>query len=327
MKRIHAGVLLIALMALFPLAAQAKTLRLGLITPPSHQWTLSAQAMAKQVREESNGELDILVFPSGQLGSEAQMVQMMQRGALDMAFLAAGELANREPDFAALFAPYLVETPQQARELLQGDSARKLLAEGRRLGLVGLGFGMAGLRQIVVRGEVNSIDDLAGRKIRTMPVQPERDFWNKIGAAPTPIPLPALYDAFANGQVDGMQIDFEGTWNTRYLDYAGTVIQSNHMMLPMIAVASARTWKGLSEDERALLNKRVGAHLDALFDTYADIDARYLAKIRNESDVPVITVGRDFFGNGVDLWYREWREKAPLLKALEKEAAAIRGEQ
>ncbi len=327
MKKIQPRLLLIALLTCLPLLGQAKTLRLGLITPPSHQWTLSAQAMAKQAREESQGKLDILVFPSGQLGSEAQMVQMMQRGALDMAFLAAGELANREPDFAALFAPYLVDTPQQARELLQSDTARKLLAEGQRLGLVGLGFGMAGLRQIVVRGEVDSVDDLAGRKIRTMPVQPERDFWNKIGAAPTPIPLPALYDAFANGQVDGMQIDFEGTWNTRYLDYAGTVIQSNHMMLPMIAVASARSWKALSEDERTLLRELVEEHLDGLFDTYADIDARYLARIRKESKVPVITVGRDFFGEGVDLWYQEWREKAPLLKALEKEAAAIRGEE
>ncbi|MCH2557588.1 MAG: TRAP transporter substrate-binding protein [Alcanivorax sp.] len=326
MKTTQRFLLMAVLMVALPLFGHAKTLRLGLITPPSHQWTLSAQALSDELKAASEGQLEILVFPSGQLGSEAQMVQLMQRGALDMAFLAAGELANRRPDFAALFAPYLVETPEQARQLLQGETAARLLDEAHSLGLEGLGFGMAGLRQIVMRGEVRDVEDLAGHKIRTMPVQPERDFWNKIGAAPTPIPLPALYDAFANGQVDGMQIDFEGTWNTRYLDYAGTVIESNHMMLPMIAVASARSWQTLSEEDRALISKLVARHLNGLFDTYADIDTRYLAKIREESDVPVLTVDRAFFGDGVDRWYEEWRQKAPLLKDLEKEAGRIRGD-
>lgn len=324
MRTIQRCLFLMTLIVALPGVSQAKALRLGLITPPSHQWTQSAQALAEEVKAESGGELQILVFPSGQLGSEAQMVQLMQRGALDMAFLAAGELANRRPNFAALFAPYLVDNPQQARQLLHGDTAGKLLDEATQLGLVGLGFGMAGLRQIVMRGEVQSVEDLAGRKVRTMPVAPERDFWSKIGAAPTPIPLPALYDAFANGQVDGMQIDFEGTWNTRYVDYAGTVVQSNHMMLPMIAVASARAWQALSEHDRSLLGGAVAKHLDGLFDTYAEIDARYLVKIREQSDVPVLTVNRSFFGDGVDRWYEEWRDKAPLLKELEKEANKIR---
>ncbi|MDO6805623.1 hypothetical protein Q4595_24425, partial [Wenyingzhuangia sp. 1_MG-2023] len=101
----------------------------------------------------------------------------------------------------------------------------------------GLGYGMAGFRQIVMRDEVHSVDDLKGKKVRTIPIAPERDFWVKIGAAPTPIPLPGLYDAFANGQVDGMQIDFEGTWNARYLASAGSVIHSSHMLLPMVGVA------------------------------------------------------------------------------------------
>ncbi|KAF0809752.1 TRAP dicarboxylate transporter- DctP subunit [Alcanivorax sp. S71-1-4] len=310
-------------LSFLPLTGQAKTLRLGVITPPSHQWSKGAQAFADEVKARSNGELEVLVFPSGQLGSEAQMLQLLQRGGLDMAFLAAGELANRRPSFAALFAPYIVETPEQARALLQGETATKMLEDVRPLGLVGLGYGMAGLRQIVMRGDVQSVDDLRGRKVRTMPIEPERDFWLKLGAAPTPIPLPALYDAFANGQVDGMQIDFEGSWNTRYIDNAGTVIESNHMMLPMVGVASARVWSSLSDGERDLLSELAAKHLDQILRVYADIDRDYLAKIR-DAGVPVLTVHRDFFGPGVDRWYEEWRARAPVLKDLEADAEAIR---
>lgn len=313
--------LLVAALAL-PSAVIAKTLRLGIITPPSHQWTKTAQSLADELKAATDGELEMAIFPAGQLGNEAAMMQQLQSGALDMAFLAAGEVANRSPNFSALFAPYLVHTPTQGRDLLQGPTAQGMLGELNKLGLVGLGYGMAGMRQIVMKGEVNSVADLAGRKIRTMPVAPERDFWEKVGAAPTPIPLPALYDAFANGQVDGMQIDFEGTWNTRYLDHADTVIESSHMMLPMVAVASGRSWQSISEEQRALIQATVTDKLSAMFDAYQKIDEQYLAEIKN-AGAHVIQVDRAFFGEAVDAWYSEWRGKAPALEQLEQDAKSL----
>lgn len=323
MKGIKRFALAIAACLTLPASvAVAKDLRLGIITPPSHQWAKSAEAFAKDVAEASGGNLKVLVFPSGQLGNEAQMLQQMQSGALDMAFLAAGEVANRRADFSALFAPYLVSTPMQASKLLRGPTATKMLDELRTVGLVGLGYGMAGMRQVVMRGKVTGVDDFKGRKVRTMPVEPERDFWVKVGAAPTPIPLPSLYDAFANGQVDGMQIDFEGTWNTRYLDNAGTVIESGHMMLPMVAVASARNWQALSADEQAMLRKLVTKHLDSMVQSYETIDRDYLDKIKG-AGANVVKADRKFFGAAVDAWYTEWRAKAPSLQALEKEAAGL----
>ncbi len=322
MKTITGYLSMLLVVLLLPTMACADTLRLGLITPPSHQWTLAAKAFADDLEKSSDGKLKVLIFPSGQLGNEAQMLQQLQTGALDMAFLTAGEMANRRPDFAALFAPYLVNTPEDAMFLLHGETATGMLTELKTLGLVGLGYGMAGFRQIVMRNEVHSVDDLKGKKVRTIPIEPERDFWIKIGAAPTPIPLPGLYDAFANGQVDGMQIDFEGTWNARYLDYAGSVIYSSHMLLPMVGVASGKRWNGLSGADRQLIKSLVGKHLDKVFSIYSDLDQSYLDKIKT-SKVPVTKVGREFFGDAVDRWYQEWRVKAPALKALEAEAAAL----
>ena len=305
-----------------PYFAQARDLRLGIITPPSHQWSKSAEAVAGDLAAGTAGRLKILVFPSGQLGTEAQMLQQLQSGALDFAFLAAGEVANRRADFAALFAPYLADSTSKARHLLTGPTATRMLDELSSVGLVGLGYGMAGLRQILMRGKIVTRDDLAGRKIRVMPIEPERDFWRKVGAAPTPIPLPSLYDAFANGQVDGMQIDFENAWNVRYLDNAGTVIESNHMMLPMVVVASARNWRALSTDDQALVRQIIGKRLGEMFEIYETLDRDYLQKIR-ASGANVIRVDRRFFGSAIDDWYAEWRAKAPSLQSLELEASAL----
>lgn len=303
-------------------AAQATDYRIGMITPPPHKWTVSANEMAAEVKAKTDGRVNILVFPSGQLGNEAQMLQQLQTGALDFAFLTMGEFANRDPNYGIFLAPYLVKDVAGARQILKGQTAQKLLDGMNKFGTIGLGYGMAGMRQIVMRGKVDSVADLSGKKVRTIPLKPEMDFWTGIGAAPTPMPLPALYDAFANGQVDGMQIDFEGTWNSKYYEHAGAIVESNHMMFPMVAVASGLGWQKISEADRAILTAAIKEKLDLMVNAYAEIDADYLAKLKTTS-VPVTKVDRAFFGKAVDDWYADWRGKASMLEALEAEAKGM----
>lgn len=305
--------------AMLPFGAQAEEYRLGLITPPPHQWTVSATEAAAEIKEKTEGRVDILIFPSGQLGNESQMLQQLQTGAMDFAFFTLGEFANRNPNYGIFLAPYLVDDVAGARELLKGPTAQTLLDEMSDFGLVGFGWGMAGMRIIVTGETVDTVENLAGKKIRTIPFAPELAFWEALGAAPTPMPLPALYDAFANGQVDGMQIDVEGTWNTKYYEHAQSIIVSNHMMFPMAAVGSGRKWQGISEADREVIDTVFARKLDELVTRYGEIDAKYKAELE-ATDVSVKTVGRDWFGPAIDAWYTEWREKAPMLVALEAEA-------
>lgn len=123
-------------------AAGAKEMRLGLIVPATHEWTKAANAMGEELKEKSNGKYSVTTFPAGQLGNEAQMLQQLQTGALDMAFMTAAELTNLVPDMSALFAPFLVDDSSQAEVLLKGPSAQALLDRlPREVGAVGLGYG------------------------------------------------------------------------------------------------------------------------------------------------------------------------------------------
>jgi tripartite ATP-independent transporter DctP family solute receptor len=293
---------------------------MGLITPPPHQWTVTANAAADEIRERTEGRIDILVFPSGQLGNEAQMLQQLQTGAMDFAFFTLGEFSNRDANYGIFLAPYIVDDVAGARQLLRGETAKKLLDGMADFGLVGLGWGMAGMRMIVASHAVETVDDLKGKKIRTVPFAPELAFWEELGAAPTPMPLPALYDAFANGQVDGMQIDVEGTWNSKYYEHAKSILISDHMMFPMAAIASGRKWGTIPEADRSIVQEVFSEKLDGLVAGYAEIDADYRAKLET-TDVPVKEVDRAWFGPAVDSWYARWREEAPMLKELEAETA------
>ena len=152
-------------------AVMAKDFRLGLITPPPHIWTKAAEAFGEELKGKSDGKHSVQVFPARQLGNEAQMLQQLQSGALDMAFLTVAEVSNRAPDFGAFYAPFLASDIDHAAKILRSDLAKSMLDQlPAKVGVVGIEYGMAGLRQIVSRGDVKAAGDLAGKKLRITPL-------------------------------------------------------------------------------------------------------------------------------------------------------------
>ena len=302
-------------------AAMAKDFRLGLITPPPHIWTKAAEACGAELKEKSGGAHSVTVFPAQQLGNEAEMLQQLQTGALDMAFMTVAEVSNRAPDLGAFYAPFLASDISHAGRILRTDTAKGLLDQlPAKAGVVGTGYGMAGLRQIVARGKIDSAADLAGKKIRITPFTPNLDFYNALGAAPTPMPLPDVYDALANGQVDAIDMDAELIWVLKYYENADTVLQSDHMMFPMVGLVSAKVWAGLSEEDRAMIGEMMARHVDGTIDSYVAKEQPWLDEIRGVAKTYKV-VDASFFADAVAKWNTIWEAKAPAtLEALRKAA-------
>jgi tripartite ATP-independent transporter DctP family solute receptor len=301
--------------------AFAEEFRLGLITPPPHIWTVAAEAFGAELAETSGGAHSVTVFPARQLGNEAEMLQQLQTGALDMAFMTVAEVSNRAPDFGALYAPYLADDIAHAGRILRSETAQGMLDQlPAQVGVVGTGYGMAGLRQIVSRGDITSAEDLAGLKLRITPFEPILDFYNAIGAAPTPMPLPAVYDALANGQVDAIDMDAELIWILKYYEHADTVVQSDHMMFPMVGLVSARVWAGLSEEDRTMIGELMASHVDSTIDAYVEREQGWLDQVR-ETGRTYIEVDEGFFGGAIDAWNEIWSERSSVLDDLREVAA------
>ncbi|WP_425089763.1 TRAP transporter substrate-binding protein [Stappia sp.] len=304
--------------------ASAKEFRLGLITPPPHIWTVAAQAFGEELAAATDGKHSVAVFPSRQLGNEAQMMQLLQTGALDMAFLTIAEVSNRVPDFGAFYAPYMADDVAHAGRILRSDAAKAMLADlPQKAGVVGIGYSMAGLRQIVSRDPVTSAADLAGKKLRITPFEPIKDFYNAVGAASTPMPLPAVYDALANGQVDAIDMDAELIWKLKYYEHADTVLISNHMMFPMVGLVSARVWKDLSPEERETITRLMARHLDGAIDTYISKEADWLLAVEG-TGTNIVEADASFFQDAIAQWEAIWSEKAPALATLRKVADETR---
>ena len=243
-----------ALFAPMVRAASAKEFRLGLITPAGHSWNRAALGFGEALKKATNGRLSVTVFHSGQLGNESAMMQQLQSGALDMGWIQAAELGSRVSSVAAINAPYLVRSTTNVASLVRTPAALKLLdVLPRETGTIGLGWGITGMRVVFSTKDISTPTDLKGMKLRINPTPVYRDFYQLFGAAPTPIPTPAVFDAMANGQVDGLEADIEFSWNQRFDKVAKSMLQMNALFMPFAPLVSGRVWQGLSAPDRELI--------------------------------------------------------------------------
>ncbi|MBA3770933.1 MAG: TRAP transporter substrate-binding protein [Ramlibacter sp.] len=313
--------LLVVLLAGNVFAQNSRVLRIGLVVPPTQQWSLSAAKFGEELKEATSGRLTVAIFPSSQLGSEAQMIQQIQTGALDMGFLTTAELANRVPELAALHAPFLVKDLAQARMVLESPIATKIFEKfPASIGAVGLGYGMNGMRHILTRDVSSGPADLKGKKIRVIPTPVMRDFYEIMGATPTPIPFAAIYEAFANGQVDGIDMDFEATYYNKYHTIAKTMLVTNQTMLPMAAIFSLKVWRELTDADHKLIQQLIDKQMRVIRDAAVTNEESFRKRLA-ETGFQMKPVPREAFGDAVQKWDSKWVPKAPDIPALRAFAA------
>ncbi len=318
-----AGVVLGGALALSATAvSSAKELKIGTIAPGSHVYATVPENTVKAVGEKTDGKYSATVFPSGQLGNEAAMVQQLQTGALDIGVITVAELSNHVPELAALFAPYLVSDLNGAHALLTSPVGEKLMEGLTAKGMIPLGYTLAGMRVMASRTPIDAVDDLKGAKMRITPFEPLKDFYGILEVAPTPMPLTAVYDAMANGQVDAVDTDIQGLWLLKFYEHAETVLLTKHSMFPAVFVVSARTWGAMSEEEQAMMREAAAAQMSSAVELYMKQDADYLQQMRDKN-IQFIDVPRQALAEQIAAWDAIWSEKAPVLKELRAQAEAM----
>ncbi|WBU64191.1 TRAP transporter substrate-binding protein [Paracoccus aerodenitrificans] len=232
--------------------AQARELRMGLITPPSHVWTQVANRMAEKLPEATNGELTIAVFPGGQLGLEQEMFQQMSGGLLDSGLMTAAITSLRAPSMQGWFTPYLFADVEAAAAAADTEGAQQMLDQLAQANLVGLGYTFAGQRHILMKGDAATTpEDLAQQKIRIVPFPAMKTWWEAIGAVPTPVNLTEVYQGLQSGLLDGIDIDLDALVGLKFDEVAEGLTITNHMPFPAALVVSKTTWDSLSEEHRA----------------------------------------------------------------------------
>lgn len=246
-----------ALVALGAATASAQTLRLGHITPPSHVWHQVSEKIASELETASGGKMKVAVSPLQRLGNEAQMINMIQSGAIQFGVFTAAGLSNREQAFLGWSLPYVFRDIDHAAQAAVTPAAREMLARLEAHGMVGLGYVFAGMRHVLSVEPVRTPRDLANKKVRAFPNPVYNDWWSALGAAPTALPLSEIAPALTTRLLDAVDIDLDALVGLQFHQQAPNLTLTNHMAFPAAIVVSKRWWDARSDAEREMIRKVV----------------------------------------------------------------------
>lgn len=224
------------------------------VVQESHVWNQTALKFGEELEKLSDGRMSIEIFPSSQLGAEADMVQQLETGAIDIGLMTNAYMSTREVSLNSWFMPYLFTNLEQATAMRNSDEAKQMLDALSSQGLVGLDFIFAGNRHILMKDSfVNSPADLKGKKVRIIGSPSMQAYWEGVGAGPTPMPLNEVYQSLQTGVIDGIDIDLDALVTEKYYEQAEYLTLTNQTTFPSVVVMSQVIYDTLSAEDQQIV--------------------------------------------------------------------------
>ncbi|MCJ7813618.1 TRAP transporter substrate-binding protein [bacterium] len=212
--------------------------------------------MAEKVFEKSNGRMRIDIYPSGQLGAENDMIELLQIGSLAMTKVSTAPLEAFVPQMQIFGIPYVFRDDEHLWKILQGDIGKRLLLAGERFFLRGVCYYDAGNRSFYTKDKpIESPADMKGLKIRVMKSITSVNMIKALGGSPTPISWGELYTALQQGVVDGAENNPPSFYLSHHYEVCKYYSLDEHTSVPDILLISTIVWESLSAQERIWLQE------------------------------------------------------------------------
>lgn len=240
-----------------PASAQQFTLRAAHYFKADHPWNKGLLYFAQKVDEDSKGRIKIDIFNGGILGSEAQTLQFVKDGSLDLVISdpSAGSPFAKELDFFAL--PFLFRSYahwQAALDGAPGKTYAKLIED--KTGLKILAYWGGSSRNVLsTKKPINSIEDLKGFRLRLISSPLKVNAWKAVGTIPTPIAFMETYLAMKSGVVDGMENESVAVREMKFYEPAPFIARTEHEFTVRPLFISKKTFDKLPEDLQQIVLK------------------------------------------------------------------------
>ncbi|MEE9438419.1 MAG: TRAP transporter substrate-binding protein [Saprospiraceae bacterium] len=263
---------------------------------PVHQGIVAFQEALDSI---SNGKLKLKIFPDGQLGSEREVLELLQIGSIAMTKVSAAAMSNFAPEYKVLGVPYLFRDKKHMFDVLEGDIGKELMESSSAYLLKGVCFYNAGSRSFyTTKKPIKTPADLKGQKIRVMNHQMSVDMVNTMGGSATPMSYGELYTALQQGVVDGAENNPPSFVSSNHYEVAKNYTIDEHSSIPDVVVISTKYWDSLTKTEQEWLTNASKISVKAQ-KKYWDDSVEKCMKILKDANVNIIRPDKSIFSASV----------------------------
>ncbi len=222
---------------------------------PDYPTTRGAYRFAELLQEKSGGRMQVLVYPSAELGEEIPVAEQMRFGGIDFARVSLSTLTRYSDMANVLLMPYIYEDSDHMWRVLEGEPGRKVTDSFAGSGLVILSWYDAGARSFYTKVPVHSPEDMQGMRIRVQEVELMEEMVRKLGVEPVPYSYSEVYSALQTGKADGAENNFSSYEAMHHYEVAEYFVEDEHMRAPEVQMISEVTMSKLSEEDRQLIRE------------------------------------------------------------------------
>jgi len=243
------------------MAAEAQPLKLRFsgLFPPGSFLTEGYEKFARIMKERTNGEVEIRVFPSSQLGSYENVFQEVIRGTVDMEGNYATPRFNKKFDIQTL--PFIVKDFKELNALLEPESpfAKFFAMAYEECGVVYIGSVIDGIQGAAIsKGKTVTTPFTTDTKKMTVRVEatpPKREWYMAMGYQVATLPRTEVFSSMQTNVINGNTGDSPEAVFLELRDAVGSYITYDCVFALNDYVISKKAWEALGEKNQKIMRE------------------------------------------------------------------------
>jgi TRAP-type C4-dicarboxylate transport system substrate-binding protein len=217
--------------AAMPVTAADFTLKYGVVTQGDMQHLYGLQ-LKEVVEKNTNGRVEVKVFPGGQLGSPQAHIEGLQLGTIEGYMNPADFFAGVDSRFGVFSIPFLFKDRDQANRTLADPELRDfILGMAESKGIVGMNVVAQAESHYFAKNPIRRLADFNGKKLRVNATPAERARMQAFGATAVPMGLPEMITSLQNGVIDGTMSGISIYVNFNLQNVSKTITETNDTLL------------------------------------------------------------------------------------------------
>jgi len=290
----------------------------------------ATQKFKARVESQTKGDIEVQLFPAGQMGKTEEVAEMMKMGTLQMAIGSPANVSGVYPPLQVFDIPYIL--PSSLNDVVKVINARpaEVIGEGlKKNNIIPLAFYTIGAKQYTANTPIRKPEDFKGVKIRTMSSPTVMETFKALGASPVPIPYYETYTALQLGTVSAQENPIHAIEQMKFYEVQKYIILSSHAPFILLAYANLRWYDGLPQETQKIIADGLKEIIPYMTEETQKDDHESLDRIKKTGKTQVIELtpeSRKAFKEALapvrDRYLKLMGDEgARLLKAFDEETA------
>lgn len=286
-----------------------KTIKIAHYFNEQHPQHIALKNFEKEVEQESNGEIDVKIFPNAQLGAEEQEINGVRNGTIEIA-LFGSLMQNLDPRLGFFETPFLIRDYDHAKKVLRSNIGEDVAKIFEDYGVKHLAYTASGFRVISSNKKIEKPEDYKGVRMRIPNVAMFVEMANLLGVNPQSMSFTEIFTALEQGVVDAQENPMSLIKAQGFYEVQKYIVESNHMFTSLNLGMNKKFYDDLTEQQKKIIDKAALHFSEESWDMVV-IDNKATKKFFIDNGVTIITPSKEF---------SDWNQNAmkPLYENLYK---------